>query len=67
MGKFAAKWFAGLHSDYPKLILGSQALVKGHRNLKCVLTHTPTVGQSNEKHHVKIVRFDFTKLGNKVQ
>ena len=45
VSKLSAKRFAKLHSDWPKLLLGSQALVRGHRNSKCVLHHTPMVGQ----------------------
>ena len=46
--KLSAKRFAELHSDWPKLLFGSHALVRGHRNLKCVLPHTPTVCQKDE-------------------
>ena len=37
VSKLSAKRFAGLHSDWSKLLLGSHALVRGHRYLKCVL------------------------------
>ena len=38
VSKLSAKRFAvEPHSDWPKLLLGSHALVKGYRNLKCVL------------------------------
>ena len=37
VSKLSAKRFAELHSDWPKLLLGSHALVRGHRNLKFVL------------------------------
>ena len=37
VSKLSAKRFAELHSDWPKLLFGSHALVRGHRNLKCVL------------------------------
>ena len=37
VSKLSAKWFAELHSDWPKLPFGSHALVIGHRNLKFVL------------------------------
>ena len=36
VSKLSAEKFAVLHSDWPKLLLGSQALVRGHRILKCV-------------------------------
>ena len=43
VSKLSAKRFAELHSDWPKLPFGSDVLFRGHRNLKCVLPHTPTV------------------------
>ena len=45
VSKLFVKRFAELHPDWLKLLLGSRALLRGHRNLKGVLTHTPTVGQ----------------------
>ena len=43
--KLSAKRLAVLQSDVPKVLLVSQALVRGHRNLKCIIPHTPTVDQ----------------------
>ena len=37
VSKLSVKRFVELHSDWPKLLFGSHALVRGHRNLKCVL------------------------------
>ena len=37
VSKLSAKGFAKLPSDWPKLVLGSRDLVRGHRNLKCIL------------------------------
>ena len=37
VNKLFAKRIAEFHSDRPKLLFGSHALVRGHRNLKCVL------------------------------
>ena len=45
MKKLSEKRFAKLHSDWPKLLFGSHALVRGHKNLKYLLPHTSTVGQ----------------------
>ena len=36
VSKLSAKRFGEFHSDWPKLLFGSHALVRGHRNLKCV-------------------------------
>ena len=60
--KLSAERFAELHSDGPKLLFRSQALLRGHKNLKCNLPHIPTVG-----HRLKVVRFNFTKLGIQLQ
>ena len=43
--KSSAKRFAEIHSDWPKLLFGSHALVSGHKNLKCDLPNTPKVCQ----------------------
>ena len=43
--KLSEKMFAELHSDWPKLRFGSQALVKRHKNLKCISPNTPMVRQ----------------------
>ena len=43
--KLFAKSFAKLHSDWPKLIFGFQALVRSHRKLPCVLPDPPKIGQ----------------------
>ena len=69
VSKLSAKRFAELHSDWPKLLFGSHALVRGHRNLKCVL---PILQQYANKmrpegHRFEILWFNFTKLGIKVQ
>ena len=40
----SAKMFPELHSDWPKLLFGSDALISGHRNLKCVLPHNKMRG-----------------------
>ena len=67
VSKLSAKRFTGLHSDWSKLLLGSHAFVRGHRNLRCILHHTPKVGQLDEGHCLKMVWLKFTKLGIKVQ
>ena len=48
VGKLSAKRFAEPHSDWQKLLFGPQTPVRGLRNLKCILHHTPTVCQNNE-------------------
>ena len=45
VSELPTKGFAEHHSDWPKLLFGSQALVVGHRNSKCVLFHIQTVCQ----------------------
>ena len=45
VSKLSIKRFPELLSDWPKLLLGTQALVRGHINLTCVVSNTPTVGQ----------------------
>ena len=41
VSKMSATRFAGLiKSDCSKLLFGSEALVRGHRNLKLTLLHT---------------------------
>ena len=66
VNKLSAKRFADHHSDWPNL-LGTKPLVRGHRNFKCILPHTPTVGKQDQGHHLKFVLFNCTKLGIKVQ
>ena len=43
--KLSEKRFAEPYSDWPKLLLGSQAIYKKDTKMKCILPHTPIVGQ----------------------
>ena len=56
VSKLSAKRFAKLHSDWPKLLWGSHALVSGHTN-----AYTPKICQLDEGHRLKKFRFNFTK------
>ena len=45
VGKLSAEKLAfKLHSEWPKGLFGSRALVRRFNHLKCVLPHAPTVG-----------------------
>ena len=42
-------WFCELLSDWSKTLFGSQDLVSVHKFKKSVLTHTPSLGQEEQK------------------